>query len=75
VRCVSCGEKQDKVIDSRTSKDGKTIRRRRECLSCEHRCTTYESSEALAADQTNLKAQIAGAYDELGELLKQVRLG
>jgi len=74
MRCVSCGHKHDKVIDSRTTKDASAIRRRRECLKCEHRWTTYEVSEALSADQTKLKALIAGAYDELGELIKQVRL-
>ncbi len=42
MRCTKCGAIEDKVIDSRLSRDGVSIRRRRECLVCEHRFTTYE---------------------------------
>jgi transcriptional repressor NrdR len=42
MRCTKCGWQEDKVIDSRASKEGSTIRRRRECLACGHRFTTYE---------------------------------
>ena len=42
MRCPKCGSLEDKVIDSRLSKDGGSIRRRRECLKCEIRYTTYE---------------------------------
>jgi len=45
MRCPKCGNVDDKVIDSRASKEGSTIRRRRECLKCEHRFTTYEQVE------------------------------
>jgi transcriptional repressor NrdR len=45
MRCSKCGCQEDKVIDSRTSREGGTIRRRRECLSCGHRFTTYEAIE------------------------------
>jgi transcriptional repressor NrdR len=45
MRCPKCGELEDKVIDSRLSKDGYNIRRRRECVVCEHRFTTYEQIE------------------------------
>lgn len=45
MRCTKCGWQEDKVIDSRTSKEGSTIRRRRECLACGHRFTTYEQIE------------------------------
>ena len=45
MRCPRCGCLDDKVIDSRTSREGATIRRRRECLGCEHRFTTYEEIE------------------------------
>ncbi|MEM0897798.1 MAG: transcriptional regulator NrdR [Verrucomicrobiota bacterium] len=45
MRCTKCGSLEDKVIDSRTSKDGASIRRRRECLDCGHRFTTYEQIE------------------------------
>lgn len=43
--CSKCGALEDKVIDSRPSKDGKSIRRRRECVSCTFRYTTYEQIE------------------------------
>lgn len=45
MRCVQCGYLKDKVIDSRTSKDGSSIRRRRLCLKCDYRYTTYENIE------------------------------
>lgn len=43
--CSKCSSLEDKVIDSRLSKDGRSIRRRRECLNCNHRFTTYEEVE------------------------------
>lgn len=42
MNCPFCGNLQDKVVDSRESKEGDSIRRRRQCLSCEKRFTTYE---------------------------------
>ncbi|HCR30443.1 MAG TPA: transcriptional regulator NrdR [Opitutae bacterium] len=42
MRCPKCASDLDKVIDSRISKDGSTIRRRRECLDCSHRYSTIE---------------------------------
>lgn len=42
MRCPTCGHLDSKVVDSRPSDDGTTIRRRRECLSCGRRFTTYE---------------------------------
>jgi transcriptional repressor NrdR len=45
MRCPKCGEQDDKVIDSRPWKDGAVIRRRRECVSCGYRFTTYEEIE------------------------------
>lgn len=45
MRCPKCGCQEDKVIDSRASREGATIRRRRECLKCNHRFTTYEELE------------------------------
>ena len=47
MRCPKCGSLEDKVIDSRLSKEGESIRRRRECLDCETRFTTYEEIERL----------------------------
>jgi transcriptional repressor NrdR len=45
MRCPKCGSRDDKVIDSRQSRDSSSIRRRRECLSCAYRFTTYEEIE------------------------------
>jgi transcriptional repressor NrdR len=45
MRCPKCGNQDDKVIDSRASREGATIRRRRQCLHCNHRFTTYEEIE------------------------------
>lgn len=45
MKCPFCGHFEDKVIDSRTGKDGDVIRRRRECLKCERRFTSYERVE------------------------------
>ncbi len=45
MRCIKCGNLEDKVIDSRASKDGIAIRRRRECIACGYRYTTYEQLE------------------------------
>ena len=45
MRCPKCGCLDDKVIDSRASREGATIRRRRECAQCLHRFTTYEEVE------------------------------
>ena len=45
MRCPKCGCQEDKVIDSRASREGATIRRRRECTQCGHRFTTYEEFE------------------------------
>jgi transcriptional regulator NrdR len=47
MKCPFCGNAENKVIDSRISKDGKAIRRRRECLGCERRFTTYEFVEDI----------------------------
>lgn len=48
MRCPFCANVEDKVIDSRSSKDGAVIRRRRECLECGERFTTYEQVENLS---------------------------
>lgn len=45
MRCIQCGYTEDKVIDSRMSREGSCIRRRRECLRCGYRYTTYEQLE------------------------------
>ncbi len=45
MRCPNCGHEEDKVVDSRKSNDGRAVRRRRECLNCHQRFTTYEYVE------------------------------
>jgi transcriptional repressor NrdR len=45
MRCIRCKQDNDRVVDSRTAADGTVIRRRRECLNCFHRYTTYERIE------------------------------
>jgi len=45
MRCPYCGNKKDSVIDSRIAKNGSSVRRRRECLKCKRRFTTYEYVE------------------------------
>jgi transcriptional repressor NrdR len=47
MRCPYCGNKDDSVIDSRVSKDASSVRRRRECLKCKRRFTTYEYVERV----------------------------
>jgi transcriptional repressor NrdR len=48
VRCPFCGKVEDRVVDSRESREKDTIRRRRECLTCKRRFTTYEKVEAIS---------------------------
>lgn len=45
MRCPACGHESDKVVDSRSTRENSAVRRRRECLSCGHRFTTYEYVE------------------------------
>ncbi len=47
MKCPYCAKLDNKVIDSRLSKDGRTIRRRRECIGCARRFTTYEKLEEI----------------------------
>ena len=47
MKCPFCGDTESKVVDSRHSEDGQSIRRRRECVGCQRRFTTYEIVESL----------------------------
>ena len=47
MRCPFCSQNNDRVVDSRESRDGATIRRRRECLECKRRFTSYEQIEDI----------------------------
>src|SRR6266542_2973336 len=76
MRCPKCGSRDDKVIDSRQSRDGSSIRRRRQCLKCKYRYTTYEEIErsdlrVVKRDRTHepfdrrkLAASIAKAFEK-----------
>ena len=76
MRCPKCGSRDDKVIDSRQSRDSSSIRRRRECLSCGYRFTTYEEIERSdlrvvkrdrtheAFDRRKLAGSIAKAFEK-----------
>jgi len=73
MRCPYCRANDDKVVDSRAADEGAAIRRRRECLACGHRFTTYERVEDVALavakrsgetepfDRAKLEAGIAAA--------------
>lgn len=60
MRCPQCGAVDDKVIDSRSGRDGSTIRRRRECLKCSTRFTTYEE---IFREKLRVKKR-DGAFEE-----------
>jgi transcriptional repressor NrdR len=47
MRCPFCGSTEDRVVDSRSSREGRAVRRRRECLACGQRFTTYEYIESI----------------------------
>lgn len=47
MKCPYCGHKDDQVLDSRSIREGEGVRRRRECLKCERRFTTYEAIEEM----------------------------
>src|SRR5205809_3303276 len=47
MKCPYCGHHQDKVVDSRESKEGEAIRRRRQCLACQRRFTSYERIDEI----------------------------
>lgn len=72
MRCPKCGSLEDKVIDSRLSKDGASIRRRRECLACETRYTTYEEIERieLRAIKRDGRHEPFDRHKLLGSILK-----
>lgn len=84
MRCPFCGYEDSKVVDSRVSKDGEATRRRRECINCERRFTTYERIEEVAQmvvkkdgrrenfDRWKLKAGIMKAIEKRAVSIEQV---
>ncbi len=84
MRCPYCNHIDSKVVDSRASKEGDAIRRRRECLKCEKRYTTYERIEEVAQmvvkkdgrreqfDRWKLKAGLLKAVEKRPVTLDQI---
>ena len=84
MRCPFCSRNDAKVVDSRSSKDGEAIRRRRECLNCARRYTTYERIEEVAQtvikkdgkretfDRWKLKAGIMKSVEKRPVSLEQI---
>lgn len=70
--CSKCGGVEDKVVDSRLSKDGRSIRRRRECVSCGHRFTTYEEVERteLRVAKRDGRSEVLSRQKLLGGMIK-----
>jgi transcriptional repressor NrdR len=62
MRCPFCGHQEDKVVDSRTAQEGRAVRRRRECLACGRRFTTYEYVENLSLSVVK-RNQVRELYD------------
>jgi transcriptional repressor NrdR len=72
MRCPSCHETEDRVVDSRTSREGRAIRRRRECLGCGRRFTTYEVVEERPVQVIKTDATVE-RFDR-AKLLRSIRL-
>lgn len=72
MRCPYCHEIEDRVVDSRTSREGRAVRRRRECLSCGRRFTTYEYVEERPL-QVMKQDGASEPYDRR-KLLRSIRL-
>ena len=72
MRCPYCSALEDKVVDSRSSKEGTAIRRRRECLSCTRRFTTYEYIEHVPL--AVIKSDGRRDPFDRGKLLEKVQL-
>jgi transcriptional repressor NrdR len=62
--CVNCGNSDTKVLDSRVTEDGKSIKRRRECLNCGNRFNTYEKYEKVSLMVEKLSGKIEDYHDE-----------
>ncbi|MFP4052832.1 MAG: transcriptional regulator NrdR [Phycisphaerae bacterium] len=63
MQCPYCGQDNDKVVDSRSSEGGRVVRRRRQCLACERRFTTYERPEEAVRLWVVKKGQAREPYD------------
>ncbi|MBD3220365.1 transcriptional repressor NrdR [bacterium] len=86
MRCPSCGHDDDRVIDSRAVREGRAVRRRRECLRCGERYTTYEGWETrpvlvvkrdgrrVAYDRAKITTGIAKACEKRPVSLEQIEI-
>ncbi len=86
MQCPKCGHDDDKVIDSRAVREGRAVRRRRECLNCGERYTTYEAWETrpvlvvkrdgrrLAYDRAKITTGIAKACEKRPVSLEQIEI-
>ncbi len=86
MRCPYCGQDHDKVIDSRAVREGRAVRRRRQCLACEERFTTYEAIETrpvlvvkrdgrrAAYDRAKITTGIARACEKRPVSLEQIEI-
>ncbi|MBE6623663.1 MAG: transcriptional regulator NrdR [Ruminococcaceae bacterium] len=84
MKCPSCGHLESKVLDSRPSSEGTSIRRRRECLSCQKRFTTFETIENVSIvvvkkndtreifDRTKLTSGMIRACEKRPVSIKQI---
>lgn len=72
MKCPECGHEEDKVVDSRPHQDGRAIRRRRECLKCSKRYTTFEYIETGAL--TVLKTDDRREPFDRNKLLQGIKL-
>lgn len=72
MRCPFCGNLEDRVVDSRESREGDVIRRRRECARCDRRFTSYEKIEAPAF-QVVKRDQRREPYDR-GKLMRGLQI-
>ncbi len=86
MQCPRCGHDDDKVIDSRAVRDGRAVRRRRECLACGERYTTYEAWETrpilvikrdgrrVAYDRSRVVSGIAKACEKRPVALEEIEI-
>ncbi len=72
MKCPFCGYEEDKVVDSRAAQDGRAVRRRRECLKCKERFTTYEYIENVTL--TVIKSDERREPYDRSKLIEGIRL-
>ena len=68
MKCPYCGYKESKVVDSRPADESSSIPRRRECLACEKRFTTYETVEKLKAADEVAYVRFASVYRQFKDI-------